>query len=99
MLVYAHLPYTVHTGTTATIFAVIVTIYFWWENIKGIPESSHKALKIMQFTTVMVIVLIAWCLYTVFQRHAQLPPFPWPSNITFGRQLVGLALWKPNCKR
>jgi len=26
----------------------------WWENIKGIHESSGKALRIMQITTVMV---------------------------------------------
>ena len=34
-------------------FAVLVTIYFWWENIKGMHESSGKALRIMQITTVM----------------------------------------------
>src|SRR5438477_2996079 len=37
----------------AAFFAVLVTIYFWWENIKGIHESSGKALRIMQITTVM----------------------------------------------
>ena len=46
-----------------------MTVYFWWENIKGIPESSHKALQIMQFTTVMVVLLIVWCIYTVIVRH------------------------------
>src|SRR3977135_495276 len=29
---------------TAAVFAVLVTIYFWWENIKGLHESSEKAL-------------------------------------------------------
>ena len=47
----------------------MVTIYFWWQNIKGIPESSDKALKIMQITTTMVMVLIAWCIYTVMVRN------------------------------
>src|SRR5258707_3702368 len=28
----------------AAVFAIVVTIYFWWENIKGIHESSEKAL-------------------------------------------------------
>src|ERR1700693_4369956 len=32
----------------ATTFAIIVTVYFWWENTKGIPESSEKALHIMK---------------------------------------------------
>ena len=48
LLAYAHSTVTVPAGATAAFFAVLVTMYFWWENIKGIPESSHKALKIMQ---------------------------------------------------
>src|SRR5690349_767903 len=35
-------------------FSVAVTIYFWWSNIKGVPESSHQALRIMQITTALV---------------------------------------------
>src|SRR5437868_8221564 len=31
-------------ATIAAIFAIVVTLYFWWQNIKGIPESSEKAL-------------------------------------------------------
>src|SRR6188768_4274085 len=27
----------------AVFFAIAVTIYFWWHNIKGLPESSGKA--------------------------------------------------------
>ena len=46
----------------------VVTIYFWWQNIKGIPESSEKALWIMQLTTVMVVALIGWCGYTLLVR-------------------------------
>ena len=41
-----------------------MTVYFWWENIKGIPESSEKALRIMYVTTVMVVIMIVWCIYT-----------------------------------
>ena len=37
-------------------FAVLVTMYFWWLNIKGTHESSGKALRIMQITTVMVCI-------------------------------------------
>src|ERR1035437_1426256 len=50
-------------NTTAACFAIFITMYFWWENIKGISESSEKALWIMQLTTVMVVALIAWCGY------------------------------------
>jgi hypothetical protein len=48
----------------ATWFAVLVTLYFWRKNIIGIRESSENALRIMQITTVMVVILIAWCLIT-----------------------------------
>src|SRR5258708_17852054 len=37
----------------ATIFAIVVTVYFWWENTKGVAESSEKALHIMKLVTVM----------------------------------------------
>src|SRR5712671_945027 len=43
-------------NSTSAVFAIVVTIYFWWENIKGIPESSGKALRLMYVTTVMVVV-------------------------------------------
>src|ERR671925_84731 len=42
----------------AILFAMAVTIYFWWQNVKGIPESSDKALKIMICTTVMALIII-----------------------------------------
>ena len=43
--------------TSRPCFGVVVTVYFWWSNIKGIHESSGKALRIMQITTVMVVHL------------------------------------------
>src|SRR5438105_5894477 len=38
-------------------FAVLVTLYFWHSNRRGIPFSSGKALRILQITSVMVVVL------------------------------------------
>ena len=56
-------------------FGMLVTIYFWWSNIKGIHESSGKALRIMQITTVMVVAFLIWCPITLLlQRQVQLPP-------------------------
>src|SRR6202140_2008718 len=89
LFAYFHLGIVLHENSTAAFFAVIVTLYFWHENIKGIPESSHKALRIMQVTTVMVALLIAWCTYTVWVRGAHLPPFPWPSNIQLDKRSLG----------
>src|ERR1700730_742473 len=69
-------------NSTSAIFAVAVTIYFWWENIKGIPESSGKALRIMDITTVRWRVMLAWCILTVGVRGPHLPPWPTPANLT-----------------
>ena len=68
LLAYAHISCSLNANATAAMFAIVVTLYFWWQNIKGIPESSEKALRIMQLTTVMVVVLIAWCGYTLWVR-------------------------------
>ncbi|HET6930424.1 MAG TPA: APC family permease [Candidatus Acidoferrum sp.] len=70
-------------------FAIVVTIYFWWENTKGIPESSEKALHIMKLVTVMVVILIGWCTYTAFIRHSTLPPFPHPRNLRLSQSALG----------
>ena len=42
---YFHLTVHFSTDITAATFAVILIIYFWWQNVKGIPESSDKALE------------------------------------------------------
>ena len=81
---YLHLsgPFSNHTlDFIAAAFAILVTVYFWWENTKGIPESSEKALHIMKLVTVMVVILIGWCVYTVIVRHSPLPPWPHPKNL------------------
>lgn len=64
------------TNHFAAVFAVVVVAYFWWQNIKGIPESSDKAMKIMKITTVMVVMLIIWCVITLVKHPAPLPPSP-----------------------
>jgi len=61
--------------------AIGITTYFWWQNTKGIEESSEKALDIMKITTVMVVILLAWGIFTVVHRGAILPPLPIPSNL------------------
>ena len=72
-----------HGNYFAAAFGVLVTVYFWWKNVQGMHESSQKALRIMQVTTVMVVVLIVWCLLTIAMRpEAQhLPPMPTAHSI------------------
>jgi amino acid transporter len=76
-------------------FAVLVTVYFWWENTKGIPESSEKALVIMKLVTVMVVLLITWCIYTAVLRHSPLPPWPHPRNLRLNASALGWLAGSP----
>lgn len=81
---------TVPPNLFAAFFGLIVIAYFWWSNTKGIHESSTKALRIMQITTVMVVMFLAWCLLTLLTRGpAQIPPPPTPSNIEWGPDALG----------
>jgi len=89
VLGYFHVNVLLPVNESAAFFAILVTIYFWWENIKGIPESSEKALRIMYITTVMVVLMIAWCLYTISVRGAHLPPWPHLSNLVYSDDALG----------
>ena len=75
---------------TSAVFAAMVTIYYWWQNIKGIEESSDKALRVMQITTVMVIILLLWG--TLFGLRARRSPSscrPFPSHLKFSDDALG----------
>jgi amino acid transporter len=82
-------PFQFDMNHTAAIFAAIVTIFYWWQNIKGIEESSGKALRVMQITTVMVVILFAWGGYSVFLRGSHLPPSPIPAHLKFSSDALG----------
>ena len=68
----------------SAVFAILVTIYFWRKNVIGMHESSQKALRIMQLTTVMVVLLIGWCLVTIALKGWSPVPLPTLANIHFG---------------
>jgi amino acid transporter len=76
-------------NATSVVFALAVTIYYWWENVKGIHESSEKALRVMQITTVMVVVLLGWSALTLAKSGYQSVPLPIPSNLHFGNESLG----------
>src|SRR5260370_12070667 len=75
-----------HAGA---VFAVLVTLYYWWQNIMGIEESSDKALRVMKITTVMVVILLAWSAMTLVKVGIHLPPWPSPSNFHFSDEALG----------
>ncbi len=61
-------PLMAHQNGLSAAIAIVVTVYFWRVNIKGIHESSDQALKIMGATTVMGVIMIVWCLVTIAVR-------------------------------
>ncbi len=74
LLRMAGMELTLPPPTTATIFALFVTAFFWRENVRGIKESSHKAKRIMEATAVMVVILVSWSVITLILHPAPLPP-------------------------
>lgn len=86
-----HQPWRTNANWFSVFFSVIVTIYFWHENIKGVPESSHKALRIMQVTTLMLIILLIWAPLTLVLHPgtAKLPPLPTPTNLHLSGESLG----------
>jgi amino acid transporter/nucleotide-binding universal stress UspA family protein len=83
----AHVP----PNSFAAVFGIVVTIYFWWSNTKGIHESSGKALRILQITTVMVVAFLIWCPLTLLLQKGPvtLPPAPVPHNLHFSPEALG----------
>ena len=81
--------HTLPVDLTSAGIAVIITVYFWWRNTQGIHESSEDALRIVKITTVMVVIMIAWCSLTLLLRGGQLPPAPTPRNLHFSEEGLG----------
>ena len=88
-------PFQFNMNSTAAMFAAAVTIYYYWQNIKGIENSSDKALRVMQITTVMVVILFLWGTYSVYVRGAQVPPSPIPSHLKFSSEALGFLKGSP----
>jgi hypothetical protein len=86
-----HQAFRVDVNLFAAGLAILVTIYFWWENVKGVHESSGKALRIMQITTVMVVIVLVWAPITLLikDRWGALPPPPTLSNLHFSHDAQG----------
>jgi amino acid transporter len=72
---YLGLQFTIPSQTTAMVIAIAIELYFWRKNLIGIEESSEKALRIFQITSVLAIVLFVWSIVTISVRGFVLPPF------------------------
>jgi amino acid transporter len=78
-----------NVNAASVVICLAVTLYYWWENIKGIEESSDKALRVMQITSIMVVLLLGWAVITLMKRGGELPPWPTPSNLHFNETSLG----------
>ena len=88
-------PFQFNMDYTSAIFGAAVTVYYWWQNIKGIEESSAKAMQVMEITTVMVVILFLWGGYSVFVRGVHLPPPPTPAHLVFSSDALGFLKKSP----
>ena len=82
-------PFQFNVNYTAALFAAAVTIYYWWQNIKGIEESSDKSLRVMQITTIMVVILFVWGGYSLMVKGVHFPPLPSTSDLKFSEDALG----------
>jgi amino acid transporter len=69
-------------GWGSVVIACAITIYFFRQNLLGIPESSDKAVKIMAATTVMGIIMLVWCGVTLAVRGPVNREIPWEPDLT-----------------
>jgi amino acid transporter len=67
-LAHFHVHLTVSERWGAVGIALAIVFYFYQINVRGIPESSDKALKIMWATTAMAAIIVVWCLVTLAVR-------------------------------
>ena len=85
-----HQSFRVDPNYFAAVFGLVATVYFWRLNVKGIHESSTQALRILQITTVMLVILLVWAPLTILLRgNIHLPPPPTPANLHFSREALG----------
>ena len=79
----------INENLAAMVLAIAMTLFYWWENTKGIEESSDKALQVMKVVTVMVVVVLGWSIITLLKKGGQFPPLPLPQNLHFSEEALG----------
>ncbi len=89
MLLAPHTARQLPVDGTSAVFCVAVTLFYWWENTKGIHESTGKALDVMKITSVRGVIIIVWGGFTLFHNGAHLPPAPVPGNLHFSHDALG----------
>jgi amino acid transporter len=89
LMTAAHTARQLPMNETSAVFCAAVTIFYWWQNTKGIEESTDKALEVMKITTIMVVLLLGWGIFSAIHVGAALPPLPVPANLHFSQDALG----------
>src|SRR5260370_24071268 len=66
----------------SVLIACAITLYFFRQNLLGIPESSDKAVKIMGATTVMGVIMLVWCGVTLAIQGPVNRHIPWQPDLS-----------------
>lgn len=71
-----HLEVQLGANGFSILFAIAITIYFWYQNVKGIEDSSEKSSNIIKFSVMVCAVVVVWAIITLFLKdNITLPPF------------------------
>ena len=73
----------------AVLVAVLLTLFLWWRNVRGMQESSDRSLRFMQITGAVTFILFLACAWTLLRRGLNLPPSPVPENLRFSGEALG----------
>jgi amino acid transporter len=79
----------------AAVLAMGIIVYFWRRNTQGLHESTSDALRIIQITSVMIVILLGWAVVTLLTRGGHLPPPPTLEHFTFSEDALG---WLKNTR-
>ncbi len=79
---------TLPVNLSSQLIAIGIVLYFWRVNTKGMSESSENALRIMQITVVMIVIMLIWCGMTLYVRGFNLPKF----IIEFNEESLGFLM-------
>src|SRR5436190_18421122 len=66
----------------SVLIACSITLYFFRQNLLGIPESSDKAVKTMGATTVMGVIMLVWCAVTLAVQGPVNRNIPWEPDLS-----------------
>lgn len=86
---YTGLNLTLSKSIFPVIFAIAIIVFFWRENVKGIEESSSKALKIFIITAIMGIIILLWGLITLLVDEKSIIQKLPPLNINLSDEAYG----------